>query len=97
MMNGWGDGWGMGWGGGWWLMLVLGIIFLIALIVGIVYLAKSLSSGGQGPATDDRPMNRYGDATQPQRESPQDILQRRYAAGEIDREEYQSRLRDLSS
>lgn len=97
-MNGWGDGWGMGWGGGGgWMMLAFGIIFLIAVIIGIVYLAKSLSGGGQGPSAVNRQMPMYGDATQPQRESPQDILRRRYAAGEIDREEFQSCLRDLDS
>jgi Predicted membrane protein (DUF2078). len=31
------------------------------------------------------------------RESPQDILKRRYAAGEIDREEYEKALHDLRS
>lgn len=88
-MNGWGHGWDTGWGAGGWFMIILGVVFVIALVVGIVYLIRALSDGSNATTTSQQPPA--------QRESPKEILQRRYAAGEIDREEYQRRLTDLSS
>lgn len=38
---------------------------------------------------------RSGASSPPVRESPEEVVKRRYAAGEIDREEYQRRLDDL--
>ena len=89
MMNGWGDGWGGGgWGAGKWMMLVLAIVFMVAVIVGIVYLVRGLGRGGSAAGTQGVP-GRH--------DSPEDILKRRYAAGEIDREDYESRMHDLRS
>jgi putative membrane protein len=84
MMNGWG-----GMGGGGWLVVLLLIVVVAAVIVGIVFLVRGLGGGVTA-----------GGGTQPKaglRESPQDILKRRYAAGEIDREEYEKALSDLRS
>ena len=84
MMNGWSFG-----GTGAWLMVLLSIVVVAAVIAGVVFLVRGL--GGSGTA---------GGSTPPQagpRESPQDILKRRYAAGEIDREEYEKALSDLRS
>ena len=83
MMNRWGFG-----GTGAWLVVLLSIV-VVAVIAGVVLLVRGL--GGSGTA---------GGSTPPQagpRESPQDILKRRYAAGEIDREEYEKALSDLRS
>ena len=85
MMNGWG---GMGGGGGWLVVLLL-IVVVAAVIVGVVFLMRGLgggsASGGSAPSQAGL------------RESPEDILKRRYAAGEIDREEYEKALSDLRS
>jgi putative membrane protein len=82
MMNGWG-----GMGGGGWLLAVLLIVLVAALIVGVVFLVRGLGGGVTGGG-----MPQAG-----ARESPQDVLKRRYAAGEIEREEYEQKLRDLTS
>ena len=79
----WNDSWGHGafWGG--WLMFFLMVLFVVVLIVAIVFLIRAL-----GGASAARPV-----AGVP--ESPRDILKRRYAAGEIEREEYLQKLADL--
>jgi putative membrane protein len=86
MMDGWSDGMGGGWGAGEWIMLVLAVVFVVAVIVGIAYLLRGLSGGDTSGGAQGSP-GRI--------DSPEDILKRRYAAGEIDREDYESRLRDL--
>lgn len=75
------------WGGGNWIMFLLSIAFLVAVIVGIVFVVRALSGGGTGG--DDRVPPR-------ERETPEELVRRRYAAGEIEREEYEQKLRDLS-
>ena len=79
--------WGGGmWGGGW-IMFLFSIAFLVAVIVGIVFVVRALSASGTG-----------GDHQVPprERETPEELVRRRYAAGEIDREEYEQKLSDLS-
>lgn len=71
-------GYGMMWGYG-----LIGLIFNVAIIVGIVILivwAVRRFSGG---------------ATLSGGQSARDILQVRYAKGEITREQYQQMLKDL--
>jgi len=84
MMDNWG---GMGSNG--WIITLLVIVVVIAVIVAIVYLVRGSGTGGSG--TGSAPPQ-----TGP-RASPQDVLKRRYAAGEIDRAEYEQKMRDLSS
>jgi putative membrane protein len=84
MMNNWG---GMGSGG--WIIALLVLVVVVAVIIAIVYLVRGMGSGGTGTASAPSPAS--------PRESPQDVLKRRYAAGEIDRAEYEQKLRDLSS
>jgi putative membrane protein len=66
--------------GGWWM-----IIIWIVVIVGIVFLVKWLVEQG-----------RTGRQTSEKEESPLDILKKRYAKGEIDREEFERKKRDLT-
>ncbi|MGM0557805.1 MAG: SHOCT domain-containing protein [Myxococcota bacterium] len=73
-----------GWGGhmfGWWGLIIM-FLFIVALAVVV------LRSGGDN-----------GRAAQPldEPDSPMDILEKRYASGEIDREEYEQKKRDLES
>jgi putative membrane protein len=78
------------WGSGDWAMLALIVIAAIAVIVAIVFLVRYLSrTGGTSSAAAAPPAAARGP------ESPKDILKRRYAAGEIDRDEYLQKLGDL--
>ena len=74
-----GHDWGFGWGGMWfgWLMM---IGFTVAVIVFIVWLVK-LSAPTMTPRAEERHDER-------QAQSALDILQTRYARGEISKEEY---------
>jgi putative membrane protein len=80
------------WGsGGDWATLALVVVLVIAVIVAIVFLVRYLSRrpGGTSAPAATPPTSTGGP------ESPKEILKRRYAAGEIDREEYLQRLDDL--
>jgi putative membrane protein len=82
--DGRGGGWHMGPGmmGGYGIM---GIIFWIVIIVGVVFLVKYLmQSGGRE--------GRSGSSGS----SALDILEQRYARGEIDQEEFEAKKRELS-
>ena len=86
--------WGYGpyygsYGGGWGVaMMVFGGIFWLAvlafIIAAVVWFMRSPGRGGQGPS----PIERGPTAL--------DILEERYARGEIDRDEYLQKKRDLS-
>ena len=86
--NGYGD---HGWGWEGWVMFVFMIIFAVAVIVAVVFLIKSLSQTSSPSAGVTSPPPLQGSVP----ESPEDILKRRYAAGEIDRDEYLLRIGDL--
>ncbi|MCL4472265.1 MAG: SHOCT domain-containing protein [Sulfuricella sp.] len=74
-------GWtdGYGWMGLGWIFMAL---FWVLIILGIVALLRWLGMGGNG--SRDVP-----------RKTPLEILQERYARGEIEREEYEQKRRDL--
>ncbi len=77
---------GMMWGRGWGLTMGLGSLAMLAfwgaLIVGIVLVVRKVDGGAT-----------HSGGTTP--ESPIDILHRRYAAGELAREEYEHMRQDL--
>ena len=71
---------GHSWGTGFLGMIVM-VLFWVLIVAGALYLLKLLLTLGS-------PKNQRGD-------SPEEILKRRYARGEIDKEEYHQLLRDL--
>ncbi len=86
--RGYGQGMGqgmMGWGYGmgWFGMIFMGL-FWVAIIVGIIFLIRwlfvSTGAKGHGAVSED---------------SPLEILKRRYARGEINKEEFEQKRRDL--
>jgi putative membrane protein len=78
-------GYGM-FGGGLLSLLILGV-----LVVGIVVLIRN-SSSGVGTKSGSAPQ-----VHQQSRQTPIEILETRYAKGEIDKEEYEVRRKDLES
>ena len=79
MMNGFG---GMGLFGGW-----IGLIFNLAIIIGIVIVVVWAVKRFTGGAVN-------GNQTSGS-QSPREILQARYARGEINRDQFQQMLQDL--
>ena len=78
------------------------IVLVIAAVVVVVYLIRSMTvtTVQTHPAAQYPPLQRTSYSTQTPTlqaaaETPRDIAQRRYASGEIDREEYLQKLKDL--
>jgi putative membrane protein len=77
-------GWQMGWGMMGWFAPIMMVVFWVAVIVAIVFLVRWLAaSGGAGsrsPKSED---------------SALEILKKRYARGEINKEEFEEKKKDL--
>ena len=80
MMNGWMDGSAMGWGA----MFLGPIMMIVYAVLLVLAVAWALRATGLGWRSD------FGDQT------PFDILRGRFARGEINRSEYEERLKILS-
>jgi putative membrane protein len=72
--------WDGGWGFG---MVLVMLVSLVLIVVGVVFVVRSFSEGGGTPS-------RSGGSR------ALDILDERFARGEIDREEYEERRRTLT-
>ena len=88
MMWGWGNGWG---GAGEAVMIVFLLAVLALIVVGIVLLVRGVSRHDYS-----QPSPPPGHPTGPAGRSSLQILEERYARGEIDREEFLQRKQDLS-
>lgn len=82
----WGHGWDMGW---WWLFGLL-ILVGIALLVAFIVLAVRMSGGGKG---QDQRHGSTGPAPGPSR--ARQILDERYASGELTTEQYREQIEVL--
>ncbi|MDV3222720.1 SHOCT domain-containing protein [Intrasporangium sp.] len=79
-----GGGLGMGWVWLWWLLILVGVVAIVVALV------RGGAFGGRSSRPDDR-------ASSPDRpvSKARQILDERYARGEIDDEEYRARRRAL--
>lgn len=75
-----GMGMGMGWGWLFWLLMVVGVILLVVVVV------RALGGGVTGGAGVGRP---------PVRSRARELVDERYARGELTAEEYRERLETL--
>lgn len=80
-----GMGWGMGWGWHWLGMFVFWLIPLLVVIALVAVAVKYLFPGG----------TRTGKALGDDRNRALEVLEERYARGEINREEYLQKRDDL--
>jgi len=78
---------GMGWGGMGFGGMIAMILFWVVLIAAIVWAVSRLLPGRQAPSG----------APSSGQETPEDILDRRYARGEIDLETYQAQRAALAA
>ena len=74
-----GMGWWMLFGGLLWIVFILAVVFIAARVAG------GTAGGGASATRPQLPSN----------ETPLDIVRRRYASGEISREEFEQIRRDL--
>lgn len=84
MMGGWGGGPMMGYGGGGWIMMIFGAVIVVALLV---YIFRASSWTPHVPH-QPQPHSRANSAGL-------HALDERYARGEINREEYLQKKRDI--
>jgi len=75
----------MNWGYGGWFMSIINIIFWVAVIIGIFYLIKFLSSSAKQSGQETK-----------KSDSALDILRERYAKGEINKEEFEEKKKILN-
>ena len=80
-----GNGWGMGWMWLVWPLIILGIVLVVVLLVR----GSTTGAPGRGGETAPPPTSASG------RSRAQEILDERYARGELTDEEYQEHLRHL--
>jgi len=76
------DGSGFGYGGYGVVHMIVWIVVLIAIIAGVVWLVRSIAAPGEHRLP-------------PKRSAGLEVLEERYARGEINREEYLKKKKDI--
>jgi putative membrane protein len=89
--------WGWGWGGGWGVLMMIGMVLFWAAVIYLIVLAVRNWGGGHVHSTVQGPAQGMTQGPlQSPTEAPLDILKRRYAAGEIDKAEFDQKKSDLT-
>lgn len=83
--------WGYGWSHGGTFAMVAMLLWWVLIVLGIALIVKWLFRSGSRPGADDQ----GGRAGRGDRALA--ILRERYARGEIDKQEFEERKRDLAS
>jgi putative membrane protein len=73
-----------------WIGMILNLVLFLAVVIGIIWLVVSVVRRGSHPASAVPPLPPA--AAGP---TPREIVQARYAKGEINREEYLQLMTDL--
>ena len=81
MGQGFMDGYNMMYGYGW-IYMLLGMLLIAGIVLLIVWLVRQSSAGSAGSSNRE--------------ETAMDILKKRYAKGEIDKEEFEQMKRDIT-
>lgn len=72
--------------GGWAMMVILWLLIIAVLVLGVVWIVRTLSARSSGATGENGPAS-----------SALRILEERYARGEIDQDEFEERRRNLRS
>lgn len=89
--------WDGGWWGGWVMMIGM-VIFWVAVVVLIVWAVRAWGGGArQMPAPPPQLQAPPAPSQWTPAEDAVTVVKRRYAAGEIDRDEYLQKLHDLGA
>lgn len=87
MYDGYGNGYGMS---GMWVFGLLGLLLLAGIVLlAVIAIRAGRESGSRAVGASSGPQS-------PQRDSPREVLDHRYARGEVETEEYRERVRTLS-
>ena len=86
--------WGHHMGHGGWSLLLNGLLWIALIALGIWLLTRLFPTGGNR-AADERENGSRAERARP--ESALEILQRRYARGELTKKEYETMRHDLAS
>ena len=70
--------------------LLLNLVIIVGIVMLIIWAVRQFSGNGQDSSQMGQQNNR------PDGETPREIVEKRYAGGEITREQYQEMLSDLN-
>ncbi len=89
--------WGHHMGFGGYGLLITAVVWIGLIVLGVWLLAKLFPSGGNAGRSDGTGNGGAGRSRTTGSETPMEILQKRYARGELTKEEYETIRHDLST